>query len=94
MRKAVYIETSIISYLTAVASRDIRISAWQQVTAQWWSDERSKYRLFTSELVLLEASRGDASAVRRRLECLRGIRELRIEEDAPSVFCAMAPSPG
>lgn len=81
MRKAVYIETSIISYLTSVASRDIRVAAWQQVTAQWWSDERSKYRLFTSELVLLEASRGDESAGRRRLECLRGIHELRIDEE-------------
>lgn len=33
--KSVYIETSIISYLTGRPSRDLRAAAWQQITAQW-----------------------------------------------------------
>lgn len=50
MKKAVYIETSIPSYLTAKPSRDVRAAAWQQITAQWWDEARHHYELFTAEL--------------------------------------------
>jgi len=62
MGKTVYVETSIVSYLTAQPSRDLRAAAWQQITAQWWQQERSKYELYTSALVMREASRGDPDA--------------------------------
>lgn len=48
--KSVYIETSIPSYLTARPSTDIRAAGWQQLTYQWWEDERPKYEIFISEL--------------------------------------------
>ncbi|WP_083848437.1 PIN domain-containing protein [Thiorhodovibrio frisius] len=38
MRKSVYIETSIPSYLTARPSRDVRVAAWQQLTSQAEAD--------------------------------------------------------
>jgi predicted nucleic acid-binding protein len=85
MRKTVYIETSIASYLAAVPSRDMRAMAWQQITTQWWSEERPKFILFTSEIVFVEAARGDAAAARRRLAYLRGIRELKIDDEARSL---------
>lgn len=50
--KTVYIETSIPSYLTARASSDVKAITWQQVTKQWWNEERTKYTLFISELVI------------------------------------------
>jgi len=34
MRKTVYIETSIVSYLTAQPSRDLRAAAWQRITEE------------------------------------------------------------
>jgi hypothetical protein len=40
------------------------------------------YRLFISEAVVEEASRGDVEASRRRLEALRGLEELAIDEPA------------
>jgi hypothetical protein len=80
MGKKVYVETSIASYLAAAPSRDVRAMAWQQITAQWWLQERPKYTLYASELVLVEAARGDAAAARPRLTYLRGIHELRIDE--------------
>ena len=36
MKKKVYIETTIISYLTARFSRDIVIAARQEVTNEYW----------------------------------------------------------
>lgn len=35
MKPTVYIETSVISYLTARPSRDLRTAAYQQVTRDW-----------------------------------------------------------
>ena len=81
--KTVYIETSTIpSYLTARPSRDVRATAWQQLTSQWWEQERPKYELFTSELVLVEAGSGDPGAAQRRLDSLQDIRQLTISDEA------------
>lgn len=80
--KSVYIETSIASYLTARPSRDLRVAAWQQTTLQWWEQERPKYELFTSELVLAEARGGDADAADRRLAVLAPLPLLSVTYDA------------
>lgn len=76
MKKSVYIETSIPSYLTARPSRDVRAAAWQQITGQWWDETRAGYGLFTSELTLVEASAGNPEAAKRRLESIKDIPEL------------------
>ncbi len=83
--KTVYIETSISSYLTAKPSRDVRATAWQQLTAQWWEQEKPKYELFTSELVLAEAGAGDPAAANRRLDSLRDIRELTVSDEVKTL---------
>lgn len=80
--KSVYIETSIVSYLAARPSRDLRSAAWQQTTAQWWEQERPKYELFISELVLAEARAGDADAAARRLAVLDTLPLLSVTDDA------------
>jgi len=80
--KTVYIETSIPSYLTARPSRDVRATAWQQITLQWWEQEKPKYQLFVSELVLAEAGAGDPDAAQRRLDSLQGIRAVTISDEA------------
>jgi len=81
MAKSVYIETSIVSYLTARPSRDVRAAAWQQITSQWWENVRPDYDLFTSELVIVEASAGNSEAAARRLEALQGIAEISVDEE-------------
>jgi len=83
--KSVYIETSITSYLTARPSRDLRAAAWQQTTIQWWEQEKPKYELFTSELVLAEARAGDADAAQRRLAALDDLPLLAVTDDAKAL---------
>jgi len=79
--KSVYIETSIISYLAARPSRDLIIAAHQQLTHDWWQCS-SKYELVVSELVVTEASKGDASAAKQRLALLEGVNRLALSEQA------------
>jgi len=83
--KQVYIATSITSYLTARPSRDLRGAAWQQTTIQWWDQERPKYKLFTSELVLAETRAGDPDAAQRRLAALDDIPLLAVSEDVKNL---------
>jgi len=85
IKKSVYIETSIPSYLTARPSRDVRAAAWQQITSQWWDEARDQYEIFTSALVIAEASDGNPEAAARRVESLQGIAELLIDEEVQAV---------
>ena len=75
----VYIETSIVSHATAWPSREIQTAALQQQARDWWSIERPKFDLVTSQLTLDEASRGDPIASTERLKLLIGIPLLDID---------------
>jgi DNA-directed RNA polymerase subunit H (RpoH/RPB5) len=74
MKQTVYVETTVVSYLTAWPSRDIIRAAQQKITYDWWHTQRSRFDLVTSELVVLEASAGDSSAAKERLEVLKEMR--------------------
>ena len=79
---SVYIETSVISYLTARPSRDIVIAGHQQITHEWWEKQSAKFELFVSELVIQEAIRGDPKAVQERLKILESIEALTVTPKA------------
>jgi len=81
----VYIETSIVSHATAWPSSDIQIAAIQQQARDWWSIERPKFELVTSQLVIDEASAGDPSAAADRLKLLDGIQTVPIDDDVRSL---------
>jgi hypothetical protein len=66
VKPKVYIETSVLSYLTAMPSRDIVVAAHQQITIEWWA-RRDGFSLYGSEAVLAEARHGDPMAAARRL---------------------------
>jgi predicted nucleic acid-binding protein len=82
MRSKVYVETSVISYLTSRPNRDLVIAANQQITQEWWQVRRPQFDLYISQLVFQEASVGDVSAVERRMEELANMPLLEITEDA------------
>ena len=71
MSETVYIETSILGYLTARPSRDIVVSANIQMTREWWDTRRSYFQLYSSQAVVKETSQGDAAIASQRLEILR-----------------------
>ena len=81
MKPKAYIETSIVSYLTAWQSRDLVLAAHQQVTRDWWAS-RENFELFASQFVVDEAGAGDAEAAASRLAALRDATVLEVTEDA------------
>jgi hypothetical protein len=82
MKPKVYLETTIISYLTARPSRDLIVAANQQMTQDWWQMRRPSFELFVSEAVVKEASGGDDSAARQRLETIEDLSLLTLTADA------------
>jgi predicted nucleic acid-binding protein len=77
-----YIETTIISYLTARPSKDLVQRAHQRLTRAWWRTRRSDFELYVSPLVLQEAAAGDPTRARRRLAFLRNLPVLGPTPDA------------
>jgi len=75
----VYMETSIVSHASAWPSSDGQIAAIQHQARQWWSLERPKVELVTSQLVIDEASVGDPSAAADRLKLLDGLPTVPID---------------
>jgi predicted nucleic acid-binding protein len=79
-RPKVYIETSVISYLTARPSKGELAKTHQALTQQWWKEHLDLFQPFVSDLVIREASRGDELAAKRRLSAISGIKVLVVTE--------------
>ena len=82
MKPALYLETSIIGYLTSRFSRDLITAGRQQLTQEWWLTERDRYEIFISPFVLDESEAGDAEAAAERSEVLEGLPLIEPEEQA------------
>lgn len=87
--KTVYIETSVVSYLTARPTADLLAAAWQKVTLDWWETQRSRFDLYTSEVTIQEAGRGDPEARARRLAALANVPLLPITESVAPLATAL-----
>lgn len=88
MKRKVYIETSVISYLTARPSKTIIGAAHQQVTLAWW-ETRSLYDLVVSESVLRECGAGDPDASQKRLAALSDVPLILITEQMLHIASAL-----
>ncbi len=82
MKPKAYIETSVISYYTARISRDLIVAAHQEITQDWWDNQRSAYDLYTSMIVHEEASAGDSNAATKRIRALKEIQLLDVNNEA------------
>ncbi len=87
-----YIETSVISYLTARPSRDVVVAAYQQVTRDWWRSAPDRFDLVASDLVVAEAGAGDADAARARLAGLESMTLLEATGEAADLTLALVDS--
>ena len=80
MKKRVYIETSVISFLTARPSNNIVLAGHQSSTHEFW-DKKGSYELFISDLVIQECEKGDADCAQNRLEAITDIPALNIDRE-------------
>ncbi len=81
MKPKLYVETSIVSYLTSRPSRDVVINANQQLAQEWW-ENRQIFDLFISQLVIDEVSKGDRVFAQKRLDLIQNIPFIDFNDEA------------
>ena len=91
-KPTVYIETSVVSYLTGRPNSDLIVAAHQKATQDWWSDRRDDFELRVSEFVLSEAQSGHPEAAERRLAALLGIPSLALLPQVETLAAALLAS--
>jgi predicted nucleic acid-binding protein len=82
MKRRLYIETTVVSYLTARPSRDLLVAGHQEATRELWPRLAKDYDTYVSALVYEEAARGDAEQAAKRLAAIKPFRMLDIDTDA------------
>ena len=80
MSETVYIETSILGYLTARPSRDLVVAANIEITREWWDMRRSYFQLYSSQAVLQETAQGDTKIASQRLKILHDFSLLELNQ--------------
>lgn len=89
MPSSVYIESSVISYLTARPNRDVVIASRQAITSEWWMDHMVHYEVYISALVIEEISAGNPVAAAARLQAVANIPIITIDPGAESLAEAL-----
>jgi predicted nucleic acid-binding protein len=85
MSESVYIETSILGYLTARATKNLIIAANIEVTRDWWESRRNDFTFYISQIVLDEVVQGDAEIAVKRLELIQNLPLLELNEDVKNL---------
>ena len=80
MQPTVYIETSVISYLTARTSENVLTLTRQLLTERFWNN-RTEYSFFVSAVVEQECLQGDQSASLARFKAIDSIPRLKITQE-------------
>jgi predicted nucleic acid-binding protein len=79
MSETVYIETSVIGYLTARSSNNLILMANVEATREWWQNCRPQFMLYISQVVLDEVALGDIEIATQRLKILGDFPLLEID---------------
>jgi hypothetical protein len=81
LKQSIYVESSVISYLTAKENRDLVIAARQKMTRNWWKGTANSGELFISTYVIDEISQGDSSASEIRLKTIKNCNLLPASDE-------------
>ncbi|MBN2089230.1 type II toxin-antitoxin system VapC family toxin [candidate division KSB1 bacterium] len=81
MKPKLYLETTIPSYLVATPSRDLIVAAHQQITNEWWLNQKDKFDIYISQFVFDEVSSGDPRLAKKRIKIISKFPKLEISDD-------------
>ena len=81
IKPTVYVETSVISYLTSLPSRNSLVLSRQEATRQLWNEYFDNFEFIVSNIVVGEIRKGDEKEIQLRL---KAIADFRILEKSPA----------
>lgn len=85
MKLLVYIEASVVSYLTARPSSDPIKNTWQSITQQWWATKLDTVTSCISPYVIQEIQGGDVNAAKERLDAVRDLAVLETNTEIEAI---------
>jgi predicted nucleic acid-binding protein len=88
MKAKIYIETSVVSYLTARPTHDLTIASRQATTRDLW-ENLQKFEAYGSDLVVGEAEKGHPEAAASRLKEIERLPLLEITSEAEDLASAL-----
>jgi hypothetical protein len=91
-RPRLYLETTIPSYLVARPRNDLRLSADQAATLDWWENGRGRFDIFISAVVLREIGRGEPEMAAKRQAIVEGLPILDLTNEAEMLAARAASS--
>ncbi|MDK2412827.1 type II toxin-antitoxin system VapC family toxin [Aphanizomenon sp. PH219] len=80
MIESLYLDTSIIGYLTIRPSTNLITTSNSVITQNWWDTRRQNFTLYISEVVLEELARGDQEIATKRLDLISELPLLALNE--------------
>ena len=89
VKPKLYIETTIPSYLVSAPSRDIVVAGHQQTTHLWWEKRKDDFDIFISQFIIDEASQGNPTLSKKRLDVIAPFAQLEITDDVTSLAQAI-----
>jgi len=81
-KPTLYLETSVVSYLTARPSRDVVVRGHQKTTGEFWRTRLDQFDVFISRVVVDEAAQGDPDCAEARLSAIAPFPLLPVTPDA------------
>ena len=90
MKPRVYVETTVVSCLTALPAGDVVVAGHQQSTRDCWERASDRFELVVSELVRQEVAIGDGDAARARLSLLSSLATLDATPEADGLSKMLA----
>ena len=88
MRVKIYLETTLVSYLTSRPSRDVMRASRQASTQELW-DRLDAFEPYVSDLLVGEAEQGDPDAAAQRLRAIESMPILEITDEARQIADAL-----
>jgi len=89
MKPKIYVETTVIGYLTSQPRDDVTVAGHQNTTREWWNTAADRFDLVASQLVVQECSAGDEEAAKERLEALAEMTLLPTTTEAEQLADAL-----
>jgi hypothetical protein len=80
--RLIYVETSVIGFMTARSAGDELFRNRQELTRRFWESIRQSATLCVSQFVLDEIKSGDPVAAAERMECVRGLSLMERSHDS------------
>ena len=88
-KKIIYLEPTVISYLTARTTSDPIKLAQQLASKEWWNNHRHKCDIFISNVVLDEIREGDPAAAQMRMALAQTLSLLQSNAETDRLSAAL-----